>query len=176
MIVSRLGARRPVVRPPIGEPLAPDGGGCSGALHVAEGAGVVAKVELADVALEMLGAHVLVSAIEPALEDGEVVLAGVRRGAAAHILADTVVDHVVFRELGAEMLVVHGLVGELARGAVDLPKQDRAQRLGVHLGDVEGADPAAVDQGQNLLLGLRAAERPIALAVVALAQHVPAFS
>ena len=78
----------------IGEPLA----GCThraflGALHIVHAkpdAVVVSEIELGSVPLEMSRADVLVNAIDAALEDLEIVFAGVHGRAAAHIFADAV--------------------------------------------------------------------------------------
>ena len=110
------------VSPPIGQGLAGDaleGFGCT--LCVLDGAGVVAEVELADVALEVLRADVLVDASDAALEDAVIVLDGVGvPEAAAHVFLDRVIDRAMACVLAAGLLVDARFVGHQVGLAVDL--------------------------------------------------------
>ena len=132
---------RPETRPPIGEPLALDTlGGERGAFQVGHVAAVVAEIEFAQVSLQMFGAHPLIIAGDPTLEDREVALDGVGvPEAAAHIFLDRVSDGPVAAILAAGALVVTRFVGHEVGGAVDLAGEDWAKRALAHRLDVEGA-------------------------------------
>jgi hypothetical protein len=74
----RLGSL-PLTSPPIGQALALDTAKRAvGAGRVRDAASVVAKIELADVALQVLGADVMIHAEDAALQDREVAFDSVR--------------------------------------------------------------------------------------------------
>ena len=76
-VIDRLRSL-PLTSPPIGETLALDASERAlGSSRVRDAAGVVAEIEFADVALEVLGADVVIHAENAALQDGEVALDGV---------------------------------------------------------------------------------------------------
>ena len=73
----------------IGQPLSNDAlERFGGPLVIRDLAGVVAEIELAEIALKVLRADVLVDASEPALENREVVFDHLGSGIAAHIFVD----------------------------------------------------------------------------------------
>ena len=70
---SGLFGSLPLTSPPIGQALAFDATQRAvGAGRVRDAAGVVAEIELADVALQMLGADVVINAEDASLQDREV--------------------------------------------------------------------------------------------------------
>ncbi len=76
-----------------------------GALRILDAEGrplIVAEVELGKVALQVLLREMVVGAHDPALEDREVALNGVRVNVAAHVLADAVIDRTAALELAAK--------------------------------------------------------------------------
>lgn len=169
---ARNSARlRPLlVSPPIGQALSfdPLKGFCCAlcVVYAKRGALVVTEIELGEVAAQMLLADMVIDAIDPALEDREIVLDGVGVRVASHVFLDTVVDALVARELIAHQAVLPGIVGHEPGAAIYLRHQDRAQRLGVHLGHVMRAHEAAtLDQGERDLLA-RPADRAGALAAM----------
>jgi hypothetical protein len=98
---SGLFGSLPLTSPPIREALALDAPQRGvGAGRVGDAASVVAEVEFADVALQMLGADVVINAEDASLQDREVRLdrVGVPE-AAANVLFDRVVDRAVSAEL-----------------------------------------------------------------------------
>ena len=130
---------RPETSPPIGEALAGDAfEGLGGSLRILNIAVIVAKIEFAKIALEVLLADVLVHAVDAALQDAEIVLdrVGVPE-ATADVFLDRVIDRAVADELAAYLNVGTGFIGHKVAFAVDLSNQDRAQGLGIDGGDVE---------------------------------------
>ena len=94
--------------------------------------GVVAEVEFADVAIQVLRADVVIDAEDAALERREIALDGVGvPEPAAHVFLDRVIDRAMPAELAAHAGVVGGLVGHEVALAVELGGQDRAKRRGI---------------------------------------------
>jgi hypothetical protein len=106
--VSRRFGSFPLTSPPVGQALALDAAKRAiGAGRVRDAASVVAEIELADVALQVLGADVVIHAEDAALQDREVALDGVGMPeAAAHVFIDRMVD----RAMPGELLPGGGVV------------------------------------------------------------------
>lgn len=146
------------VNPPIGKALAADAlEGCYGALSVAATdrvAVVVTKVELVQVALQMIAGNVVIGSDQAALHDGEIALHAVGGDFPAHILPLGVVDLGVH---GEGLLTLHGVIARAGIRHnvgvfVNLGLQHFLQVFPVHGRNVEGTDiPIALDKGNNLV-------------------------
>src|SRR5260370_15209620 len=151
-----------IVSTSIGEPLANhafDGfGGAPSIRYAKRDAFVVAEIELAKVALQMLLRDVVIGAHDPALEDGEVAFDRVGVSLAAHVLTDPVVDRFVFGEHRAENAVLALAIGHQERRLIKLRFKDGAQGLCGDIRDVLRPDlAAALDDRKDGFLA-RAAE------------------
>ena len=89
----------------------------------------------------MLLADMVIDASDPALEDGEIVLGRVGVGIAAHILADAVIDGIVFGEVAPGPAVYTPFIGHQSRISVNLCLEDGPEGLGADCRNVEGARP-----------------------------------
>src|SRR5690606_17854154 len=121
-----------------------------------DGAGVVSKIEFGTVTAKVRFAHVVVGADHAALEDGEEIFGGVGvlEAARGDVFASAVIDLAVAVELAAHALIDRALVRHKVRGAIDVRDNERANVLGVDVGDMEGTGVAVtLDKGDNSLLG-----------------------
>ena len=143
----------------IGEPLA------LGTYERAIGAGlivnaepnsvVVPEIELGRVAMQVRLADVEVAAVDPALEDREVVFGGVgvpKR--TTHVFLRGVINGTVPRELAADRPIDRAFVGHQVAGLVHVGENDRLQGLRGDIRNVEATDTAiALNQRQHGSLG-----------------------
>lgn len=129
-----------------------------GALAVVQLAGVVAEIELREVAVQVRFRQVVEGAVHAALEDREVAFDGVCvPEAAPDIFVGGVIHGTVAFELFADGRIDNTIVRHEVGLAVGVLDEDRAQRLGVDIGDTEGPDFAVTfDEGEDGdLLGRR---------------------
>ena len=114
----------------------------------------VAEVELRQIALQVRLLHVVERADDPALEDRKEVFS--RIGAiepVADVFTFVVVDAVVAGELSAGLHVERSASRHQGRGAVHSGHDQRADRLGVDVGNVERAGATVtLNEGHDGLL------------------------
>jgi len=124
-----------------------------GALHVVNAQPfpvAVSEIELAQIAVQVRFADVLVHAVHAAFEDREETFDGVGMGVTAHVLIGAVLDGVVRGEVPADGDERRFLIGhELALGR-SVAAEYRVQAIGADVRHVEGTSTAvALDQRQN---------------------------
>ena len=116
---------------------------------------VVPEIELGRVAMQVRLADVEVAAVDPALEDREVVFGGVgvpKR--TPHVFLRGVINGTVPRELAPDRPIDRAFVGHQVTGLVHVGDNDRLQGLRRHVGNVKAANlPVAFDQRQDRGLG-----------------------
>lgn len=126
--------------PPIGQAFSADAlQRRLGTLHIVNaerGAVVVAEVELADVADQVLLAALVIGADQSALEDREVAFDGVGVCRAASVFAGVVAHGLMGGELAADLDVLAGLVGAKVGVFGDVVDQHFADRAGLNVGDM----------------------------------------
>jgi hypothetical protein len=117
--------------------------------------GALTEVEFGQIAVEMRLGHVLVNAVNPALEDREVALGSIGVGVIPHIFLGGVVDGLVAAfERPADRGVDTGVIGHEPAIGMGVTGDNRIEVVRGHVGDVETADPAAtLYQGYDRLLG-----------------------
>lgn len=111
---------------------------------------VISKVELGEVAMQMLLPAVLVDAEHPTLEDGEDTFDGVGVDIAPNIFVLPVLNSIVAVELGSDVPVKAALIGQEQALAVDVVAHERHDVGDGGTLDMEGADlSAALDKVEN---------------------------
>ncbi len=115
---------------------------------------VIPEIELGEIAVQVLLAAVLVGALHPALEDGEVALDRVGVDDAANVLALAVSRRLVVDEARCGLHVHAGVIGVQRRFLGDVGLKDRDDSGGLDVVHDDGADLTglAIDQGQHLHL------------------------
>jgi hypothetical protein len=116
---------------------------------------VVSEVELGGVAVQMRLADVKVAAVDPTLEDREIIFGSVgvpEEG--ADVFLGAVVHGTVSGELPSDRPIDRAFVGHEVTGAINVCGHYRPESLSGNVLDVEAADPAiALDQRQHGGLG-----------------------
>lgn len=164
-----MGEPRSAISLLIGDPLADDAGnGLHRAFCVCDlqcRALIVAEIKLRKVALEVLGADVVVRAGDPPLHNREVTLDGVGVHVTADVFANRMVDCGMVRELTANASAA--VIGHDIGCLVDLLAKDRAEGLAGYVRNVVRSHPAAaLDERQDNLLAPTADVASIPLAAV----------
>lgn len=111
---------------------------------------VVAKIELCNVAMQVLLSAVLIDALHASLEDTVVALKGVRVGIAPDVLARAMRDELMAGEDVSDLRVLTGLIRHDGGLFGDVRADDRHEMGGRRTIDVKGPDhTAALDKGHD---------------------------
>ena len=141
----------------VGEALAfraPDRfGGAFGIGNTESGTLIVAKIELAQIPLQVFGTDVMIRSVNAALKDREVVFGGIRARVAPDVLFNRVVDRLVACEASAKPDIDRTAIGAEVAILGNRIREDRLQRSCGHVGDVVRTHlAAALDQRHYGLL------------------------
>jgi len=133
----------------------------------------VPEIELGQIPVQVLLAHVEVAADDSALQDRKEAFDRVSGERPAHVFVGTVVDGFV-AEVRSHAPIVPRFVGAEDRSVVDLIEENWAKLVGSDVANVEGANAtAALDQRQDGFLAIDAASKPLtAMPVLFLAADV----
>src|SRR3990167_6039312 len=114
---------------------------------------VVAEIELIHVSLQVLFAHALVNARQAALEDREVAFNRVRMHGATDVFASTMRNGLMTGRDGSKDAVLPRFVRHQVRVGCHVRLENRLERLGGHVRDVERTHlPAALHKGEHRVL------------------------
>jgi hypothetical protein len=127
----------------------------SGIINPKRNTVIIAKIELRQISLQVLGADMMIGTSNATLQNGEVAFNRVRMHVAANILANAVIDGLMAGEHLADASAT-AIAHYVGRG-VKLSVQDRAKRVSAHGRDMMATDgAAALDKGENSFLSLAA--------------------
>jgi hypothetical protein len=101
----------------------------------------IPEVEFGEVTVKVLFAHVLIDAVDSALQDREITFCGISRGIPPNVFLLCMVDGAVTGEPFASLPINAALVSAQVRSNVDFGFKDGPQVRCVHFGDVPRADP-----------------------------------
>src|SRR5208337_3125442 len=98
---------------------------------------VIAEIKLRGIAMKVKRAHMLINAIDTALEDTEKALCRVSVNLTPHIFASVMLHHLMLRKFLAQGYILPCIIGHKVSVFTDLLFKDRFQGIGGHAGDVK---------------------------------------
>ena len=124
-------------------------------LNAQGGAFIIPEIKLAKVALQVLFGHMMINAIDAALQDGEIAFDGIRMRVAPNIFADAVVNGVMPSEQSPENAVLTFPIGHQGRCTIKMLDQNWLQVLRRHRCDMTRTHLcAALDKREDGFLGM----------------------